>query len=149
MENKVINAIVEMGVPADIKGFKYIVQAVCMFEKDGKLIGKTTELYEKVAEMNGVTECSVERAIRHAIERAMEIGNKVAIEKYLGANKKSNGMILATLYYKLKKQQVNTEEIPMDDTARYYLSECIRLRTQRDMYKTLYNELLEKLQIAS
>lgn len=35
MKNKTINALLEMGMPADIKGFHYIVDAMCLFEHEG------------------------------------------------------------------------------------------------------------------
>lgn len=68
MKNRAINALVEMGMPADIKGFQYIVDAMCLFEEKEWRTGKTTVLYYKIGEINGVKPQNVERSIRHAFE---------------------------------------------------------------------------------
>lgn len=46
MKNRAINALVEMGMPADIKGFQYIVDAMCLFEE--KEWRKITEVDQKI-----------------------------------------------------------------------------------------------------
>ena len=67
MKNRAINALIEMGMPADIKGFQYIVDAMCLFEEKEWRNGKTTVLYCKIGEINGVKPQNVERSIRHAL----------------------------------------------------------------------------------
>lgn len=44
MKNKAINALIEMGLPADIKGFHYIVDAMCLLESTEWRNGKITAL---------------------------------------------------------------------------------------------------------
>ena len=50
MKNRAINALIKMGMPADLKGFRYIVDAMCLFEHEGWRCVKTTTLYQKIAE---------------------------------------------------------------------------------------------------
>ena len=50
---KVEAVLFKMGMPANVKGFGYIVDSVLLLEKDSKL--KTTYLYFKVAQLNGTT----------------------------------------------------------------------------------------------
>ena len=51
----------KMGMPANVKGFGYIVDSVLLLEKDSKI--KITYLYFKVAQLNGTTGQRVERVI--------------------------------------------------------------------------------------
>lgn len=106
MKNKVINALIEMGVPADIKGFKYIADIICMYSEDEKLIsGKMMEVYQKVAEINESTPSRVERTLRHAFYIASTKGDWDAVNKYLSLQYQNNGTLLATLYYRLKLEE--------------------------------------------
>lgn len=83
MKNKAINALLEMGMPADIKGFQYIVEAMGLFEADDIWREKTTFLYHKLSKMYDTTPSSVERAIRHAFSIVLKRGCLKAVEKYL------------------------------------------------------------------
>lgn len=68
---KVEAVLFKMGMPANVKGFGYIVDCVLILEKDSKI--KTTYLYFKVAQQNGTTGQRVERAIRHAFDIARSL----------------------------------------------------------------------------
>ena len=63
---KVEAVLFKMGMPANVKGFGYIVDGVLLLEEDSKI--KTTYLYFKVAQQHGTTGQRVERAIRHAFD---------------------------------------------------------------------------------
>ena len=63
---KVEAVLFKMGMPANVKGFGYIVDSVLLLEEDSKI--KTTYLYFKVAKQHGTTGQRVERAIRHAFD---------------------------------------------------------------------------------
>ena len=63
---KVEAVLFKMGMPANVKGFGYIVDCVLILEEDSKI--KTTYLYFKVAQQNGTTGQRGERAIRHAFD---------------------------------------------------------------------------------
>lgn len=105
MKNKAIDALLEMGMPADIKGFHYIVDAICLFEHEGWRCVKTTTLYQKIAEINNETASSVERAIRHAFSVVITKGRLETVEKYLSFHNTTNGNLLHVFYLRLKQEE--------------------------------------------
>jgi len=69
LEALVTNIIHELGVPAHIKGYQYLREAIMMVVNDIELINEITkQLYPEIAERYNTTPSRVERAIRHAIE---------------------------------------------------------------------------------
>lgn len=81
----VTNIIHEMGVPAHIKGYHYLRDAILMVVNQVNLLGAITkELYPSIAEKYKTTPSRVERAIRHAIELAWDRGNVEMMNKYFG-----------------------------------------------------------------
>lgn len=105
MKKKVINALIEMGVPADLKGFRYIVDIICLYSENEKLIsGKMMDVYQKVADMNEDKPSRVERSLRHAFSIVLTKGDSHFVNKYLSLQHTNNGALLATLYYKLKSE---------------------------------------------
>ena len=110
MRKKVINALVEMGIPADIIGFRYITEIMCLYEKDEKNIsGNLMNVYQIIAEQNETTPSRVERALRYVFSIAQEKGDLKSVEKYLTMQYKNNGALLATLYYRLKMEEDKNE----------------------------------------
>ena len=103
MKNKAVNALIEMGMPANVKGFQYITDAMVLFEEDRAWRLKLTALYYKIAEMNGTTPSRVERAIRHAFSIVLTSGYLEAVEKYLTLQKTTNGNLLATFFFRLSQ----------------------------------------------
>lgn len=104
MKNKTINALIEMGMPANIRGFHYIVDAMIMFEEKDECTERTTELYQKIAEMHNTTAQRVERAIRHAFQIVLKDGYLESVEKYLTLQRATNGNLLHTLYLRLSME---------------------------------------------
>lgn len=107
MRNKAINALIEMGVPANTLGFKYIADAMCLFDEDEMWrYGSTTLLYENIAAMNKTSASSVERAIRHAFSNVITKGYLETVEKYLTLtlDKPTNGRLLAVFYIRLSQE---------------------------------------------
>ncbi|MDD3654240.1 MAG: sporulation transcription factor Spo0A [Desulfotomaculaceae bacterium] len=81
----VTNIIHEMGVPAHIKGYFYLRDAILMVINDVNLLGAVTkELYPMIAMKYQTTPSRVERAIRHAIELAWDRGNIDMMTKFFG-----------------------------------------------------------------
>lgn len=81
----VTNIIHEMGVPAHIKGYHYLREAILMVIEDVNLLGAVTkELYPLIAQKYKTTPSRVERAIRHAIELAWDRGNVEMMTKFFG-----------------------------------------------------------------
>ncbi len=81
----VTNIIHEMGVPAHIKGYHYLRDAILMVIGEINLLGAVTkELYPMIAQKYNTTPSRVERAIRHAIELAWDRGNIEMMTKFFG-----------------------------------------------------------------
>lgn len=81
----VTNIIHEMGVPAHIKGYHYLREAILMVINEVNLLGAVTkELYPMIAVKYQTTPSRVERAIRHAIELAWDRGNVEMMTKFFG-----------------------------------------------------------------
>ncbi|NLW24305.1 MAG: sporulation transcription factor Spo0A [Clostridia bacterium] len=79
------NIIHQMGVPAHIKGYQYLRDAILLVIDEVNLLGAVTkELYPMIAEKYQTTPSRVERAIRHAIELAWDRGNVEMMNKFFG-----------------------------------------------------------------
>jgi len=85
LEAQVTAVIHEIGVPAHIKGYQYLREAIIMTVEDMDVINAVTKvLYPEVAKKFGTTASRVERAIRHAIEVAWDRGDLETLQKYFG-----------------------------------------------------------------
>ena len=85
LEAQVTAIIHEVGVPAHIKGYQYLREAIIIAVKDMDVINAVTKvLYPEVAKRFGTTASRVERAIRHAIEVAWDRGDLETLQKYFG-----------------------------------------------------------------
>lgn len=105
MKNKTINALLEMGMPAGIKGFQYIVEAMILFSDEKTRYGKIMFLYYEIAKKHNTKPTGVERAIRHAFGIVFEKGNLEAVEKYLTRKNTTNGNLLHVLYLRLAQEE--------------------------------------------
>ncbi len=75
----------EVGVPAHIKGYQYLRDAIIMTVNDQEMLGAITKiLYPEIAKKHKTTSSRVERAIRHAIEVAWNRGRLETIEEMFG-----------------------------------------------------------------
>ncbi|MGN0364468.1 MAG: sporulation initiation factor Spo0A C-terminal domain-containing protein [Suilimivivens sp.] len=85
VEQLISELMLDMGVPAHLKGYRYIRTAVLMAEEDMKVVGSVTKLlYPEIAKQYNTTDGKVERAIRNAIEISWERGNKKTFEEMFG-----------------------------------------------------------------
>ncbi len=85
LKNTVTAVIHEIGVPAHIKGYQYLREAIIIAVNDMEVINAVTKvLYPAVAKRFGTTPSRVERAIRHAIEVAWDRGDLETLQKYFG-----------------------------------------------------------------
>ena len=85
LETEITNIIHEIGVPAHIKGYMYLREAITMVVNDMELLSAVTkELYPSIARKYNTTASRVERAIRHAIEVAWGRGQVETINKLFG-----------------------------------------------------------------
>ena len=88
---EITTIIQSIGVPANIKGYRYLRCAINMVVNDVEIMEAVTkELYPAVAEEFGTTPTRVERAIRHAIEVAWNRGNTDVMAKFFGYTVDSN-----------------------------------------------------------
>ncbi len=85
LERQVTAIIHEIGVPAHIKGYQYLREAIGLAVDDMEIINAVTKvLYPAVAKKFNTTASRVERAIRHAIEVAWDRGDLETLQKYFG-----------------------------------------------------------------
>jgi two-component system, response regulator, stage 0 sporulation protein A len=85
LQEEVTSIIHEIGIPAHIKGYLYLREAILMVVEEVELLGMVTKvLYPRIAERYDTTSSRVERAIRHAIEVAWSRNNIDTIKKFFG-----------------------------------------------------------------
>ena len=111
LEGEITNIIHEIGVPAHIKGYMYLREAITMVVNDVELLSAVTkELYPSIAKKYNTTASRVERAIRHAIEVAWGRGQVETINKLFGytvhndKGKPTNSEFIAMVADKLRLQ---------------------------------------------
>ena len=109
LEALVTNVIHEVGVPAHIKGYQYLREAIIMVVNDIDVINQITKsLYPKIAGKFSTTPSRVERAIRHAIEVAWGRGQQEVVENIFGytisaaKGKPTNSEFIAMIADKLR-----------------------------------------------
>lgn len=109
LEALVTNIIHEVGVPAHIKGYQYLREAIIMVVKDIDVINQITKsLYPQIAFKFNTTPSRVERAIRHAIEVAWGRGDQKTVENIFGytisaaKGKPTNSEFIAMIADKLR-----------------------------------------------
>ena len=112
LKNLVTSVIHEIGVPAHIKGYQYLREAIIITVQDMDVINAVTKvLYPEVARRFGTTASRVERAIRHAIEVAWDRGDLETLQKYFGytvsnvKGKPTNSEFIAMIADRLQLQQ--------------------------------------------
>ncbi len=111
LDMEVTNIIREIGIPAHIKGYQYLRDAIMMIINEIELLGAVTKvLYPQIAEKYSTTPSRVERAIRHAIEVAWNRGNIDMINRLFGytikleKGKPTNSEFMAMIADKLRME---------------------------------------------
>ena len=85
LEEMVTSIIHEVGVPAHIKGYQYVREAIMITVENMEVINSVTKiLYPEVAKRFHTTPSRVERAIRHAIEVAWDRGDLETLQRFFG-----------------------------------------------------------------
>ena len=112
LETKVTNILHEIGVPAHIRGYHYMREAIIMSVNDMDVLNYITkELYPSIAKKCNTTPSRVERAIRHAIEVAWNRGKVDAIDALFGytvnnhKGKPTNSEFIALIADRLRLEQ--------------------------------------------
>ena len=108
MDERIAGVFLSVGIPAHIKGYQFLREAVKMVMEDPERINRITkELYPGIARKFSTTSSKVERAIRHAIEVAWSRGRIDALDQIFGAGvcslseKPTNGEFIALVADKL------------------------------------------------
>jgi two-component system response regulator (stage 0 sporulation protein A) len=108
LEERITNIFITVGIPAHIKGYQFLREAIKMAIKNPEIINSITkELYPSIANKFDTSASKVERAIRHAIEVAWNRGkieniNSVfGIKVYSNNEKPTNGEFIALVADKM------------------------------------------------
>ena len=116
IEAMVTSIIHEIGVPAHIKGYQYLREAIIIAVNDMDVINAITKvLYPQVAKTFQTTPSRVERAIRHAIEVAWDRGDLDTLQRFFGytvsntKGKPTNSEFIALIADKLSLQLKSSE----------------------------------------
>ncbi len=111
LEKDVTDMIHEIGVPAHIKGYQYLREAIMMAVDDIEMLGSITKiLYPTIAKKYQTTPSRVERAIRHAIEVAWSRGRMETLDALFGytvntgKGKPTNSEFIALIADKIRLQ---------------------------------------------
>lgn len=111
LEKDVTDMIHEIGVPAHIKGYQYLREAIMMSVEDNEMLNSITKvLYPSIAEKYQTTPSRVERAIRHAIEVAWNRGRMETLDGLFGytintgKGKPTNSEFIALIADKIRLQ---------------------------------------------
>ena len=101
-----------IGVPAHIKGYQYLRDAIMMSVDDSEMLNSITKiLYPSIAKQHNTTPSRVERAIRHAIEVAWSRGKVDTIDELFGytvhngKGKPTNSEFVALIADKIRLEQ--------------------------------------------
>ena len=85
LERYVTNIMLDIGVPAHLKGYHYLREAIMLSGRDMEVVSSVTKLlYPTIAKRFKTTDQKVERAIRNAIEVSWTRGNTETFEKMFG-----------------------------------------------------------------
>ena len=114
LETDVTNIIHEIGVPAHIKGYQYLRDAIILCVNDMEMLNSITKiLYPTIAKRQQTTPSRVERAIRHAIEVAWSRGKMDTIDELFGytvstgKGKPTNSEFIALIADKIRLEYKN------------------------------------------
>ena len=114
LEKDVTDMIHEIGVPAHIKGYQYLREAIMMAVEDIEMLNSITKvLYPTIAKHFTTTPSRVERAIRHAIEVAWSRGRMETLDSLFGytintgKGKPTNSEFIALIADKIRLQYRN------------------------------------------
>lgn len=112
LDERIANIFLSMGIPAHIKGYHFLREAIKMvvYDRD-KINAITKDLYPSVAQKFGTSSSKVERAIRHAIDVAWNRGQMENINMLFGSrlyvrhDKPTNGEFIAMIADRLAIEQ--------------------------------------------
>ena len=123
LERLVTSIIHEVGVPAHIKGYQYVREAIILAVQDMDVINAVTKvLYPEVARRYNTTPSRVERAVRHAIETAWDRGDLETLQRYFGytvsntKGKPTNSEFIAMIADRIRLQKQGQDRVKNEKT---------------------------------
>ncbi|MCC8042624.1 MAG: sporulation transcription factor Spo0A [Oscillospiraceae bacterium] len=126
MEMVVTDIIHQIGIPAHIKGYHYLREAILLSLKDPEMLESVTKLlYPTVAKSFDTTASRVERAIRHAIETAWDRGDLDTIQNLfgytvsVGKGKPTNSEFIALITDNLRLKYKKSEKAAIPHLSAY------------------------------
>lgn len=109
LEKYISEVMLDMGVPAHLKGYHYLREAILLSGKNMELVSSVTKLlYPTIAKRFKTTEQKVERAIRNAIEVSWTRGNTDTFERIFGysmlqgRNRPTNSEYIGSIAHKMR-----------------------------------------------
>ncbi len=117
MEFRITELVHELCVPAHIKGYRYLVQAILLCVKDMEMLGAVTKImYPEIAKNFSTTPSRVERAIRHSIELSWQLCSPSKLYKIFGytvntkKGKPTNSEYIALIADKVRLEYKNRQK---------------------------------------
>ncbi|CAH1215257.1 hypothetical protein PAECIP111891_04240 [Paenibacillus allorhizoplanae] len=95
----------QIGIPVNIKGYKFLREAISEVSRDESLLDSMSNLYKQIAERYKTTPSKVERAMRHATEISFNAGGLL----YLFHEKPTNGNFIGLMAEKFREVQPDAE----------------------------------------
>lgn len=115
-EREISAFMLELGIPAHLRGYYYLREAVLLAVSDMELVGSVTKLlYPVIARRYKTTLQRVERAIRNAVEVSWERGNPEVFEDLFGFSRETGA--------EADKQRIHSENCGQDKNGRNYRRE--------------------------
>lgn len=116
-EREISAFMLELGIPAHLRGYYYLREAVLLAVSDMELVGSVTKLlYPVIARRYKTTLQRVERAIRNAVEVSWERGNPEVFEDLFGFSRETGAA-------EADKQRIHSENCGQDKNGRNYRRE--------------------------
>jgi two-component system response regulator (stage 0 sporulation protein A) len=109
MNKTIADTLKELGIPADILGYRYLNDAIEMVLNDDTAIYRVTkEIYPAVAKANKSTASRVERAIRHAVDYAFNKGNDLLLyNMFKGTISNKSGKVTNSTFIATVAEHIN------------------------------------------
>lgn len=137
-------ALLNMGMPANLRGFGYIIDSILLMDKDINV--KITYLYFKVAQMNNTSAQRVERAIRHAFEVVRGCrGDYDIVQHYIGFINCSNSASLSMLLMRVREDNSKVKGEKGEPTSILDITEGRLFELMKQAYREVLTEMMTRI----
>ena len=146
IEDEVSELLLCAGIPANMKGFRYLKTGITLAYKNPELVDRmTTQMYPSIAKCENTKPELVERCIRHCVMRAFESGSFVDIQEFakkFSSKKPCNGEAIA-IFSQILKKRLNQKALMYknaDITSAISYEKYEALRKELDFYRRMYGD---------